>query len=77
MKIIYPNEVSKVDFDATTGEPLDAEESHADVSSDNEETNTKSDDKEKDTASGSSEGDSEGDFVPDPDSGFPIDLDDK
>ena len=26
MKIIYPNEVSRVDFDAETGEPLDVEE---------------------------------------------------
>ncbi len=27
MKIIYPNEVSRIDFDATTGEPIDSEES--------------------------------------------------
>jgi pilus assembly protein CpaB len=30
MKIIYPNEVSRVDFDATTGEPLEAEEEDED-----------------------------------------------
>jgi pilus assembly protein CpaB len=34
MKIIYPNEVSRVDFDATTGEPLEAEEDDEDADTD-------------------------------------------
>ncbi len=69
MKIIYPNEVSKIDFDATTGEPLETEE---------EEDEDSDYDAPDDAADSAGQGKGEGDFVPDsPGADFPIDLEDK
>ena len=70
MKIIYPNEVSRVDFDAETGEPLDVEEA-----ADNEEDS----DYQGPGTNGKKVGEdepSEGDSVEPEgaDSEFPIDL---
>jgi pilus assembly protein CpaB len=68
MKIIYPNEVSRVDFDAATGEPLENEE--ADEDTDLHAPNT--------TGDSVGQGASEGEFAPEiPGADFPIDLEDK
>jgi pilus assembly protein CpaB len=70
MKIIYPNEVSRVDFDATTGEPLEAEEEDEDADADYDGPGTKGKKIGKDDASEDGES-----FAPEgSDSEFPIDL---
>lgn len=66
MKIIYPNEVSRVDFDAKTGEPIEAEKIE-------DRNYTVSDGKSNSSDKGESQ--SSDDFVPDsPGADFPIDL---
>jgi pilus assembly protein CpaB len=68
MKIIYPNEVSRIEFDPTTGEPLEVEEDEEDSDHDVPDTDT---DGEK-VGEGSGEG---GEFKPsEPGEEFPIDL---
>jgi pilus assembly protein CpaB len=69
MKIIYPNEVSRIDFDPTTGEPLDVgEEDEEDSDFDAADSDTEDE--------GAGEGSSgEGEFKPsEPGEDFPIDL---
>jgi hypothetical protein len=69
MKIIYPNEVSRVDFDAETGEPLEAEEEDEDEDADYQGPSTSG---KKVGGEDSSDEDS---FAPEgADSEFPIDL---
>lgn len=66
MKIIYPNEVSRIEFDPTTGEPLEVEEDEEDSDYDVPDA-----DGEK-VSEGSGEG--EGFKPSEPGEGFPIDL---
>jgi pilus assembly protein CpaB len=67
MKIIYPNEVSRVEFDPTTGEPLEVEEDDEDSDYDVPDTDG---DKVGEDSSGE-----EGGFKPsEPGDDFPIDL---
>ena len=69
MKIIYPNEVSRVDFDASTGEPLDAEGDQ------NEATDYQGLGTDGKQVDGSKPSDDEESFAPKgSDSEFPIDL---
>jgi pilus assembly protein CpaB len=69
MKIIYPNEVSRVDFDAATGEPLDAE-GDEDAATDYQGPGTNGK-----KVGGTKPSDGEESFAPEgSDSEFPIDL---
>jgi pilus assembly protein CpaB len=68
MKIIYPNEVSRVDFDPVTGEPLDAEEDEEGSDTDTSDSDSKGEDSDAKEEEFDTEGAGEE---------FPIDLNQK